>query len=137
MAKARCWPFQWSMITKMARLSVAQGPCSAVLPTVNGCHYAFQKFPFFCVTLYITNTLIVWWAIELSSTTRQNLSSSMLVNWVYNYHRHNYFWFVINVNYVATCFYQISVIFRPVHDVKIRLHLEVHFMVTSRTLSFV
>jgi len=36
----------------MARLSVAQGPCSAVLPTVHGCHYAFQKFPFFCVTLY-------------------------------------------------------------------------------------
>jgi hypothetical protein len=23
-----------------------------VLPTVHGCHYAFQKFPFFCVTLY-------------------------------------------------------------------------------------
>jgi len=36
----------------MARLSVAQGPCSAVLPTVHGCHYAFQKFPVFCVTLY-------------------------------------------------------------------------------------
>jgi len=34
-------------------LSVAQGPCSAVLPTVHGCHYAFQKFPFFCVTLYM------------------------------------------------------------------------------------
>jgi len=39
-------PFKiWSMITK--RLSVVQGPCSAVLPTVHGCHYAFQKFPFF------------------------------------------------------------------------------------------
>jgi hypothetical protein len=37
----------------MARLSVAQVPCSAVLPTVHGCHYAFQKFPFFCVTLYM------------------------------------------------------------------------------------
>ena len=36
----------------MARLSVAQGPCSAVPPNVHGCHYAFQKFPFFCVTLY-------------------------------------------------------------------------------------
>ena len=36
----------------MARLSVAQGPCSAVLPTVHGCHYAFKKFLFFCVTLY-------------------------------------------------------------------------------------
>jgi hypothetical protein len=23
-----------------------------VLPTVHGCHYAPQKFPFFCVTLY-------------------------------------------------------------------------------------
>jgi len=40
-------PFKiWSMITKMARLSVPQGPCSAVLPTVLGRHYAFQKFPF-------------------------------------------------------------------------------------------
>ena len=29
----------------MARLSLAQGPCSAVLPTVRGCHYAFQKVP--------------------------------------------------------------------------------------------
>jgi len=38
----------------MASLSVAQGPCSAVLPTVHDCHYAFQKFPFFCVTLYFT-----------------------------------------------------------------------------------
>jgi len=37
----------------MASLSVAQGPCSAVLPTVHDCHYAFQKFPFFCVTLYL------------------------------------------------------------------------------------
>ena len=36
----------------MARLSVAQGPCPAVLPTVHGRHYAFQTFPFFCVTLY-------------------------------------------------------------------------------------
>jgi len=36
----------------MVRLSVAQGPCSAVLSTVHGCHYAFQKYPFFCVTLY-------------------------------------------------------------------------------------
>ena len=35
----------------MARLSVAEGPCSAVLPTVYGCHYAFQNFPLFCVTL--------------------------------------------------------------------------------------
>jgi hypothetical protein len=25
-----------------------QGPCSAVLPTVHGCHYAFHKFPFLC-----------------------------------------------------------------------------------------
>jgi hypothetical protein len=41
-----------------ARLSLAQGPCSTVLPTVHGCHYAFQKFPFFCVTLYITNILV-------------------------------------------------------------------------------
>ena len=23
-----------------------------MLPTVHGCHYAFQKFPFFCVILY-------------------------------------------------------------------------------------
>ena len=38
-----------------ARLSVARGTCSAVLPTVHGCHYAFQKFPFFCVTLCINN----------------------------------------------------------------------------------
>ena len=36
----------------MARLSVAQWPCSTVLPTVHGCHYTFKKFPFFCVTLY-------------------------------------------------------------------------------------
>jgi hypothetical protein len=28
-------------------MSVAQGLCSAVLPTVHGCHYAFQKFQFF------------------------------------------------------------------------------------------
>ena len=40
----------------MASLSVAQGPCSAVLPTVHGCHYAFQKFPFFCVTMYVENS---------------------------------------------------------------------------------
>jgi len=47
-------PFKiWSMITNMAKLSVAQGPCSAVLPTVHDCHYAFQNFRFFCVTLYI------------------------------------------------------------------------------------
>jgi hypothetical protein len=39
---------------EMARLSVAQGPCSAVLPTVHGCQYAFQKSPFFCVTLYLS-----------------------------------------------------------------------------------
>ena len=45
----RCWPFNWPMITKL----LAQGPCSAVVPTVHGCHYAFQKFPFFCVTLYM------------------------------------------------------------------------------------
>ena len=46
-------PFKiWSMITKMARMSVAEGPCSAVLPTVHGCHYAFKNFPFFWVTLY-------------------------------------------------------------------------------------
>ena len=31
----------------MERLSVAQDPCSAVLATVHGCHYEFQKFPFF------------------------------------------------------------------------------------------
>jgi len=38
------------MMTKMARLAVAQSPCSAVLPTVHGCHYAFRMFPFFlCV----------------------------------------------------------------------------------------
>jgi len=37
---------------RMARLFVAQGPCSAVLPTVRGCHYTFQKFLFFCVALY-------------------------------------------------------------------------------------
>jgi len=58
MAKACCWPFHWSMITKMlVWLSVAQGPCSTVLPTVHGCHYAFQKFPFFgvilCVYIYV------------------------------------------------------------------------------------
>jgi len=41
------------MTTNMTRLSVAQGPCSSVLPTVHGCHYAFQNFPFFCVILYI------------------------------------------------------------------------------------
>jgi len=41
------------MITKIAGLSVAQGPCSAVLPTVHGCHYAFQKIPF-CVYLSYT-----------------------------------------------------------------------------------
>jgi len=44
----------------MARLSVAQGSCSAVLPTVHGCHYAFQKFPFFCVTLYIQYNNTRW-----------------------------------------------------------------------------
>ena len=54
MAKARSWPFHdyW-----MATLSVAQGPCSAVLPTLHGCHYAFQKFPFFCVTLYVPESV--------------------------------------------------------------------------------
>ena len=40
----------------MARLSVAQGPCSAVLQTVHGYHYAFQKFPFF-VSPYICNSM--------------------------------------------------------------------------------
>ena len=39
----RCWPFHWSTITKL----LAQGPCSAVLPTVHGCHYAFQSSRFF------------------------------------------------------------------------------------------
>jgi len=42
----------------MARLFVTQGPCSAVLPTVHGCHYAFQKFPFFCITC--TWRLCLW-----------------------------------------------------------------------------
>ena len=50
----------------MARLSVAQGSCSAVLPTVHGCHYVFQKFPFFCVTLYIDiHTVIMFVNITL------------------------------------------------------------------------
>ena len=31
----------------MSENYVAQGPLSAVLPTVHGCHYAFQKFLFF------------------------------------------------------------------------------------------
>jgi len=31
----------------MSENYVAQGPCSAVLLTVHGCHYAFQKFLFF------------------------------------------------------------------------------------------
>ena len=42
------------MITEIARLPVAQGPCSAVLPTVHGCQYSFQTFPFFvshCINL--------------------------------------------------------------------------------------
>ena len=37
----------------MAKLSVAQSPWPAVLPTAHGCHYAFQKYPFFvspCIT---------------------------------------------------------------------------------------
>ena len=39
----------------MSENYVAQGPCFAVLPTVHGCHYAFQKFPFFvssCITQF-------------------------------------------------------------------------------------
>jgi len=36
----------------MASLSVSQSRCSAVLPTLHGCHYAFQMFPFFCFILY-------------------------------------------------------------------------------------
>ena len=32
--------------------------CLAVLPTVHGCHYAFQKFPFFCVILYFNDVNI-------------------------------------------------------------------------------
>src|SRR5215510_3630661 len=42
----------------MAMLSVALGPYSAVLPTVHGYHYAFQKFPFFLGhPVYIYTTL--------------------------------------------------------------------------------
>ena len=49
----------------MLRLYVAQGPCSAVLPTVHGCHYAFQKFPFFCVTLYDDGlSVTLWFAVS-------------------------------------------------------------------------
>ena len=79
----------------MARLSVALGPCSAVLPTVHGCHYAFQKFPFFCVTLYQRNLHNNWgwvtgtlqpleqvtsehateWAWYIASKTRQEVTS--------------------------------------------------------------
>ena len=56
----------WSMITRMmARLSVAQGPCSVVLLTVHGCHYAFQMFPFFCVTLYIHKKKTSWISVCL------------------------------------------------------------------------
>jgi len=47
------------------------------------------------------------------------------------------YWFVTSVNYVATCFDQSSVIFRSVYDEKIKLQLEVYFMVRSRTQSFV
>jgi len=47
------------------------------------------------------------------------------------------YWFVTNVNYLATCFDQLSVIFRPVYDVKIKLQLEVHFVVRTRTQTFV
>jgi len=54
-------PFKsWSMITKMARLSVAQGPFSAVLPTVHGCHYAFQKFPFFLCHPVLMHSVETW-----------------------------------------------------------------------------
>jgi hypothetical protein len=41
----------------MARLSVAEGPCSALLTTVHGCHYAFQKFTFFCHPIHILYTI--------------------------------------------------------------------------------
>jgi hypothetical protein len=47
------------------------------------------------------------------------------------------YWFITNVNYVATCFNQSFVIFRPVHDVKIKLQLQIHFMVRLRPQSFV
>ena len=43
-------------------MSVAQGPCSAILPTVHGCHYAFQKFPFFvspCIIYFIIIIIII------------------------------------------------------------------------------
>jgi hypothetical protein len=36
----------------MTWLLTAHSPPSVVLPTVHGCDYAPQKFPFFCVTLY-------------------------------------------------------------------------------------
>jgi hypothetical protein len=61
--------------------------------------------------------------------------------WVTEYiitiNKNTTYWFVTNVNYVATCFDQSFVIFRPVHDVKIKLQLEVHFMVRSTPQSFV
>jgi len=43
---------------------VVYSSCSAVLPTVRGCHYAFQKFPFFCVTLYMCAVKIHFWNIS-------------------------------------------------------------------------
>jgi len=38
----------------MSENYVAQGPSFAVLPTVHGYHYAFKKFQFFCVILYLS-----------------------------------------------------------------------------------
>jgi len=55
----------------MARLSVAQGPCSAVLQTVHGCHYAFQKLPFLCVTLY-NRRLNVYFIIYKDNNNKNN-----------------------------------------------------------------
>jgi len=54
------------MISKMAMLSVAQGHCSALLPTVHGCHYAFQKFPFFMSLCIIVSMMHGHTNIKLS-----------------------------------------------------------------------
>jgi Zn ribbon nucleic-acid-binding protein len=55
----------------MARLSVAQGPFLAVLPTVHGCHYAFQKFPMYYVTLYNENPSSGRQIVSCGQTDRQ------------------------------------------------------------------
>ena len=64
----------WTITTCLLRDSNPDYQCLKItscrwLPTVHGCHYAFQNFPFFCVTLYIgvrhRNTLYFIWGKKI------------------------------------------------------------------------